>query len=120
MAFGAHEIPVLIELGPVQHVVVLDLLVGIEIKPALAATVLRPAVPGNRKRLYAAVREFNQILLEGIDAEGVFHLEGCELAVRAIGLDEEFVVLLKEARSYAVIVETCVLEIAEHGGGTGM
>src|SRR5579871_5137810 len=47
MAFGAHEVPVLVELGPVQHIVVLDLLIGIEMKPALAALILRPAIPGN-------------------------------------------------------------------------
>ena len=47
MALGAHEVPVLIEPGPVQHVVVLDLLIGIEMKPFLAALVLRPAVPGD-------------------------------------------------------------------------
>ena len=47
MALGAHKVPVLIELGPVQYVVVLDLFIGIEMKPALTALVHRPAVPGN-------------------------------------------------------------------------
>src|SRR5262249_40099521 len=42
----AHEVPVLIELGPVQDIVVLDLLVRVEMEPALAAVILRPAVPG--------------------------------------------------------------------------
>jgi len=47
MALGAHEIPVLIELGPVQNVIVLDVLFGIEMKPALAAFFLLTAVPGD-------------------------------------------------------------------------
>ena len=46
VAFGAHEIPVLVQLGPMQDIVVLDFLVGIQMKPALAALVGRPAVPG--------------------------------------------------------------------------
>ena len=100
-----------------QHVVVLDLFIGIEMKPALAALVLRPAVPGDRKRLYPAVRKFDQILLEGIDAEGVFHLEGRKLAVGAVGFDKELIVLPEEAGMDAVIVETGIIEIAEHGGG---
>src|SRR5215467_10456893 len=112
MAFGAHEIPVLIESGPVQHVIVLDLFVGIEMKPALAALVHWPAVPGDGKRLDTAIREFDQILLKGIDSEGVFHLEGRKLAIGAIGLDEEFVVFPEEAGMDAEIVETRVVEIA--------
>ena len=116
MALGAHEVPVLIELRPVQDVVVLDVLVGIEVEPALAALVLRPRVPGERERLHAAVGEFDEILLQRIEAEGVFHLEGRELAVRPVGLDEELAVLAEEARLHAVIVEARVGEVAEHRG----
>src|SRR5262249_48310293 len=120
MALGTHEIPVLIELGPVQHVVVLDFFVGIEMEPALAALVFRPAVPGDRKRLYAAVREFDQVLLEGIDAEGVFDLERRKLAVGPVGLNEELFVFLEETGLDAVMVEPGVIEIAEHGSVRGV
>ena len=65
-------------------------------KPALAALVLRTAVPGDRQRLQAAVREFDQILLQRINAEGVFDLEARKLAVGTVGLDEELVVLPEE------------------------
>jgi hypothetical protein len=54
-------------------------------------------------------------LLQGIEAEGVFHLEGGELAVRAVGLDHELVAFAEEARVHAEIVETRIVEIAEHG-----
>src|SRR6185437_5853921 len=40
VALGAHEVPILIELGPMQHVVVLYVLIVIEMKPALAAFAL--------------------------------------------------------------------------------
>ena len=115
VAFRAHEIPVLVQFGPVQDIVVPDLLVGIEVKPALAAFVLRPAVPGERQGLQAPVGEFDQILLQRIDAEGVFHLENGELAVGAVGLDQKFPVLAEEAGTHAVIIEARVVEIAEYG-----
>src|SRR3954467_13008763 len=51
VALGAHEVPVLVQLGPMQDIVVADLLMGIEVEPALAAVVLRTAVPGDRQRL---------------------------------------------------------------------
>ena len=117
MALGAHEVPVLIELGPVQHVVVLDLLIGVEMKPALAALVLRPAVPGDGERLYPAVGKFDQVLLQGIDAECVFHFEGRKFAVGTVGLDEEFVILFEKAGMNAKIVEPGIIEIAKYGSG---
>ena len=47
VALGAHEIPVLVQPGPVQDIIVLDLLFWVEMKPALAAFVLWTAVPGD-------------------------------------------------------------------------
>jgi hypothetical protein len=47
MALGAHEVPVLVQLGPVQKIIVTDLFVRIEVEPALAALILRAAVPGD-------------------------------------------------------------------------
>ena len=46
VTLGAHVVPVLGGSGPVQHVVVGDLLVGIEVEPALPAFVGRAGVPG--------------------------------------------------------------------------
>src|SRR6266851_3952680 len=120
VALGAHEIPVLIELGPVQYVVVLDLFIGIKMKPALTALLPRPAVPGNRKRLYPAIGKFDQILLQGINAERVLHLEGRKFAVGAVGLDEKLAISLEEAGMDAEIVEARIVKIAKHGGGIGV
>src|SRR5262249_11397054 len=97
-----------------QDIVVLDLLIGIEMKPALTALPLRSCVPRNRQRLHAAVGKFDQILLQRIDTEGVFDLEDGELPVRPIGLDKKFPTLAKEAGVYAVIIERRVIEITEH------
>ena len=84
-------------------------------KPALAARLSRPAVPGERQGLQASVGEFDEVLLQRIEAEGVLHLEHRELAVRTIRLDQEFPVLAEETGMHAVIVEAGVVEIAEHG-----
>ena len=85
-------------------------------KPALTALVLRPAVPGDRKRLYPAIRKFDQVLLQRVDAEGVFHLEGRELAVGTVGLNEELAVLFEKAGMDAKIIEAGIIEIAKNGG----
>ena len=114
VALRAHEVPVLVQLCPMQNVIVPDLLVRIEMEPALAAFVLRPAVPGDRQRLQPAVGKLDQILLQRIDAERVLHLERGKLAVGPVGLDQKLAVLAEEAGAHAVIVETRVGEIAEH------
>ena len=114
MALRAHEVPVLVQPGPVQDIVVLDLLVRIEMEPALAAFVLWPAVPCNRQRLQPTVGELDEILLQRIDTERVLHLEGGELAVGAIGLDQGFSVFAEEARTHPKIIEARILEVAEH------
>src|SRR5215470_1395305 len=105
VALRAHEIPILIELGPMQHVVVPDLLVRIEVEPVLASLLLGACVPGKRQRLDAAVRKLDEILLQGIDAKSVFHLERRKLAVGTVRFHEELAVLAKEARVDVIIVE---------------
>ncbi len=100
-----------------QRIVVADMLIRIEVEPALAALLLRAAVPSDGQRLHAAVRKLDEILLQGLEPERVLHLERTELAVRAVGLDEELAVLFEEAGLGAVIVEARVVEIAEHGVG---
>jgi len=97
-----------------QHVVVLDLLVRMEMEPALSALLLGAAIPGDRQRLQPAVRKFDEILLQRLDAKGVFHLECGKLAVRPVGLDEELPIATEEAGMHAIIIKARVGEIAEH------
>src|SRR6516165_8282132 len=114
VALRAHEIPVLVELGPMQHVVVLDLLVRMEMEPPLSALFLTAAIPGDRQRLQPTVREFDVILLQRVDAEGVLHFERGQLAVRPVGFHEEFPVSAEKARTYTVVVEAGVVKIAQY------
>ena len=53
-------------------------------------------------------------MLQRIDAESVLYLEGGELSVRSIRLDKIFAVRAEETRTNAIMVESCVLKIAEH------
>ena len=98
MTFGAHEVPVLVQLRPVEDVVVTDLLVRIKMEPALTARFLRSAVPGDRQGLQSAIGELDQILLEWIDAKRVLDLESGELSVGAVRFDLKLSVVTEEAR----------------------
>src|SRR5690606_4406074 len=71
MTARAARVPVLEGAGPVQRVCVIDLLVGVEAIPALAAFGGGPAVPGDAERLQPSVRKFDEVLLERIDTERV-------------------------------------------------
>ena len=98
-----------------QDIIVLDLLVRIDMKPALAAFVLWPRVPCDRQCLNTAVGKFDEILLQRIDTKRVFHLEHGKLAIWPVGLDQEFIAVAEEARMHSVIIEAGLVEIAKHG-----
>src|SRR5262249_42865636 len=51
VALGALVVPVLCRVRPVQHVAMIDLLVWIEMKPALPALLLRARIPRDAERL---------------------------------------------------------------------
>lgn len=119
VAVGALVVPVLVDAGPVQVVTGLELLLRVEVEPTLAAFLLRAAVPGNTEGLQAAAGKFDQVLLQRGKAEGVFDLEVGELAVRAVGVDEEFAVTAEEGAGNAVVAEMGIVEIAQHAVGRG-
>ena len=64
-----------------------DVLVWIEMEPALPTFIFRTSVPSDRERLHAAIGKLDQVLLEGVDAERIFYLEYGQLAVWSVGLD---------------------------------
>src|SRR5574341_1946548 len=115
MALGAHEIPILQTAGPMQNITRIDLLVGIKMKPTLAAHRLRPRVPTDVQRLIAPVRKSDEILLQRVIAERVSHFVFVQLAVGAIGVNEKLAVLFIETGSQAIISERGIIEIAKHG-----
>ena len=120
VAVGAHEVPVLRALRPVQLVTVVELLRGILPEPALAARLGGTRVPGDGHGLQPTARQFDEILLLRLDPEGVLHLEIGELAVGSVGADEELAVALEERGGDAVAAVGRAAEIAEDGVGGGV
>ena len=109
VAVRAHDVPALIAARPVQRVVVPDLLVGVEIEPALPLD-----VPGDRQTLQATAGEAHQVLLQRVDAEGVLDPMIGQLAVGPGGVDEEASVAPEEARRDTSALEDGVFEVAQH------
>ena len=97
-----------------QNVVVADVLVRIEMEPALAAFVLRPAVPGNRQSLQSSIGKFDQVLLKRIHAECVFHLDTLPACRQVRRSRQKFPVLAKEPGLDLEILKTCIVKITEH------
>ncbi|MGZ8915208.1 MAG: hypothetical protein ACXW1Z_19130 [Methylobacter sp.] len=114
MTLGAHEIPVLRRLRPVQFVFVADFFVAIEMEPALAALFFRTAIPGDGKGLEPAARQLDQILLERHDAEAVLDLEICELAVRAVGAHPISPFLTEKPGNHAILLKFGIAKIPEY------
>ena len=114
MTLGAREVPVLAAGGPVQPVAGLDVLSGVEVEPALPALRLRARIPGNAQRLHAAAGKFDQVLLQRMHAERVLDLEVGELAVRAVGVDDELTVTPRERRRRPGVGKFRAGEVAQH------
>ena len=74
VALGAGAVPTLKGTGPVEWVRVIDGVVGVEMEPALTPFCPGPRVPGRAQRLESSIRKLHQILLEGLDPEGVGNL----------------------------------------------
>ena len=117
VALGAHEVPVLVGARPVQRVAEGNLLLRVEVEPALPSLLRRPGVPADVQRLVPPAGERDEVLLQRIDAEGVGDRVFVELSVGAVGSNEELPVPLEERRRHAEVRERGVAEVAEDGLG---
>ena len=115
MTVGAHVVPGLVAAGPVQRLAGGQLLIGVEMVPAVPALIAGTAVPGDAERLIASVREFDQILLQRLDAECIGDRIFMLLAVRAIGPHHEPVARTIECGRDAEMLELSAGKIAQHG-----
>jgi hypothetical protein len=97
----------------VQHVVVGHQVVRVQVNPALTALLLRAAVPTDVECLQASARKLDQILLQGINTEGVFDRIVLKLAVGAVGAHHEFAVLAVEVGDDAKLLELRIVKVAE-------
>ena len=101
----ALVVPVLIDAGPMQRIAGLQLSIGIEMIPALAARFLGTRIPSNSERLKPPAGKLDEILLQRRDAEGVADLKIAERAIGAVGPNPELAVLLVERACDAVLAE---------------
>ena len=115
VAFGAAGIPVGGGASPVQWIREVDGFVGEQVVPALATLFPGPCIPGDCQCLQATPREWQQVLLQGVDTEHVGHLEVGELAVLTVGTHHEFFTVAVKAAGNAVVGESSVIEITQHG-----
>ena len=98
-----------------QWVLGVDALLRIEVKPALAALRLGPAVPGNAQGIETAAGQRQQVLLQGVDTKHVFDSVILQLSRRAIGAYPVGIAFAKKTAFNAIVKKTGILEIAQHG-----
>ena len=113
VALGALEVPRLIAARPVNRVRGAQRHVRVEMEPPLAPLGPRPRVPGQPERLEPAPGERHEVLLQGVDAEGVGDLELGGLAVGAVGPNEVLAVAAEERRRAAPVGDARLIEVAE-------
>lgn len=119
VAIRAHEIPGLIDGGPVAGIPIGDFLARIKKEPAPAPALWWAAVPRNPKRLQASALHLDKVLLQRVDAECVLDFVVMKGPVGSIGAYHKFRGAAKEGRSDPIVAETCVVEIAQDGGIRG-
>ena len=113
VALGALEVPRLLTARPVKRVRGAQRHVRVEMEPPLPALGARPRVPGQPERLEPAAGQRHEVLLQGVDAEGVGDLELGGLAVGAVGPNEELAVAAEERRRDAPVRDARLVEVAE-------
>src|SRR5262249_3442195 len=101
MTLGTHVVPILLRPGPVKLIAEVDLLAGIEMKPALPARGLGARIPGDAEGLQPAIGERDEILLQRIDAKSVLDLVITQLPIGTVGVDVEPPRTFEERRSHA-------------------
>ena len=114
MAVRAHVVPILVDAGPVDRFAGPRRVVPVHVKPALPACLRRAGIPGDPVGLQAAVRHFEQILLQRIGAEGVRHLVRGHRPIGASDLQPPAAVAPEETRALAGCLEGRAGKIPEH------
>ena len=104
VAVGALVIPSLVAPSPVQRATRLELLIGVEMKPAFAAFFFRAAVPCDAERLITPSGKGNQVLLQRIYLEGVGDPVIVRCAIGALGAHHKFIARAPESSGDAEVL----------------
>jgi hypothetical protein len=103
-----------------QRVIGTDVLVRIQVVPALAAILGRASVPGEWQRLQTAARQRDEILLQRHHPERVLNLEVSRLAIGACRTHDVIITAPGKAGFSIKIIERRVLKVAENRGAVGV
>ena len=114
MAACAAVVPVEGGPGPVEDVAGPHVLVGVQVVPPLPAPGGGTGVPGDVERLVAAARKRDEVLLQGIHAEGVGDLVLAHRPIGTVGPHEVLAVATVEARRHPVVCEERAVEGPAH------
>lgn len=113
VTIGTHEVPVLIDSGPMKRIFAGYFLCWIEKKPTAATLIARTAIPRDAQSLELASWHLNQVLLERIDAKCEFDFVIMERTVGTICSYPEFRTLAVKRRSDTQISEAGLIEISQ-------
>jgi hypothetical protein len=115
MTVGAHAVPVLGLVGPVQPVIRFDILSCVngiaQMKPFAIF-----GIPGNGKTLEPSAVEGYEVLLQGSEAESMGDLEIAELTGRALCIYIKPAILHEHAVRLTFVPELKIIEITQYGG----
>lgn len=111
----ATTIRVLEMAGPVKGMFRIDLLVGLQVIPALSALVGGATIPGHIQCLQMTATDIDQVLLQGIVAKGVLDGEGAGLAACTGGRHLEGFTLPVELRFDVMKLYPDIVEVTQHG-----
>ena len=118
MAFGTHAVPVLSVVGPVEPVIGFDFLSFVnrigDIIPDFSF-----GVPGERQGLKTAFLKGDEVLLQGLNAEGVSNLKIAWYPTGAFGVDEKLIVFFVKAADKTVLFKNSIVEITQNGRSDG-
>ena len=106
MAVGAHEVPSLVHPGPMQRIPRAGSPPWDRDGTSAGRRRRSAGFPGEGKHLIAPAGEGRQILLQGIDAEGVGDLVFLQLPVRAVGRTKN----LPSLRKKVEVTSECMID----------
>lgn len=113
VTFSTHVIPVLLASGPMQLIRMRNQFIVVNVKPALAAFVARPRIPGSRQDLQTAVRKLHEILLQWRYPVNIPDFEILQFTVRIVCADPVLAVTAKERAGHVEVLEFATVKIAE-------
>jgi len=115
VALGTHVVPVLGDMGPVKDIIGRNMLILVDMIPALSAHPGRTGVPADGEALVPSPGECNKVLLQGPDSKNIGDLVVEHLAIRSFGIYHVLSIFRIEPGSDSEMGVGDITEITQHG-----